>query len=590
MSSIKEKSKVGHPVRGTLPHSGEGTKDAPVSGGSIFDDLQDFDSAADDQLPDSAGSRARNLEALLDVSKAINSTLVLDEILRRVMRHAIAFLNAERGFLMLLDDAGGLQVRTAYNINKESLDSAEDFLISRSVADRVATRGESEYTSNAQEDPRYAHQKSVAELNLRFIICVPLKVKDRVIGVCYLDNQSRAGLFGKNDLRLFELFAEQAAIAIENAKLYERLLSLTRYNENVVNKTPVGIFVIDEQFRILTINDTAEQIWRSPDDLWDRRELVEQKRSLLDILPAQDRSWWERTLTDVLRGRKPLAKDKYFLTRGGREMVLTLKISPLNGLENETPRIIVVAEDITEKVVLEKYVILSEKMVAKGEMAASIGHELNNHLEILSAHSELLPLHLERNQFDKLASSCTKIQDSVDAMARFTRGLMDYTQVDTELVEHDLKDLIEEHLFTLRPLRVFTNVRFVCELQSDLPAVKLDAGQIHSVLLNLYNNAVDATHEDRPLEIRVTVQHLPELQMVEMIVCDNGSGIPPNVMERLFEPRFTTKRGGHGLGLSNCRTVVQNHGGTIQAETELGQGTTFTVRLPAYRPYASFDS
>jgi len=562
------------------------------TGSSIFDDLSELDAehAGSGGVKEVSGSRSRNLEALLDISKAINSTLVLDEILSRVMKHAIAFLNAERGFLMLLDESGELRVRTAYNIKKESLDTAEDFQISRSVANRVAARGESEYTSNAQEDPRYAHQKSVAELNLRFIICVPLKVKDRVIGVCYLDNQSRAGLFGKSDLRLFELFAEQAAIAIENAKLYGRLLSLTRYNENVVNKTPVGIIVVDSQFRVLTINDTAEQIWRCPDSLWDGKSLVAEGHTLLEILPLQDRPWWQRALTDVLRGHKPLAKDKYFLTIGGRETALSLKISPLNGITGEELKMIIVAEDITEKVILEKYVILSEKMVAKGEMAASIGHELNNHLEILSAHSELLPLHLERNRLDKLGESCTKIQESIDAMARFTRGLMDYTQIDTELVEHDLKSLIEEHLFTIKPLRTFANVHFTCDFGADVPHVRLDAGQIHSVLLNLYNNAVDAACETRPMEIQVAGSYLPSDNVVEITVADNGVGIARDVMERLFESRFTTKKGGHGLGLSNCRTIIQNHGGTIHAETRPGEGTTFFIRLPASRPYASFDS
>jgi len=234
------------------------------------------------------GMRSENLEALLDVSKAINSTLDLDEILKRVMKHAIELLNAERGFLMLLDDNDHLQVRTAHNINKELLTSQEDLAISRSVADRVAAKGQSEYTSNAQEDPRYAHQKSVAELNLRFIICVPLKIKEKVIGVCYLDNQSRARLFGKSDLRLFELFAEQAAIAIENAKLYGRLLSLTRYNENVVNKTPVGICVVDHQSRIITFNATAEQIFRSPDAAWTASSLVSENALFVDILPSTE--------------------------------------------------------------------------------------------------------------------------------------------------------------------------------------------------------------------------------------------------------------------------------------------------------------
>jgi two-component system, NtrC family, sensor kinase len=534
--------------------------------------------------------RARDLEAVLDISKAINSTLVLDEILQRVMRHAIDLLHAERGFLMLLDDRGHLQFRIAHNIRKEALDTEEDFRISRSIADRVAARGESEYTSNAQEDPRYAHQRSVAELNLRFIICVPLKVKDKVIGVCYLDNQSRAGLFGKSDLRLFELFSEQAAIAIENAKLYERLLSLKRYNENVVNKSPVGICVVDSDLRVLTFNDAAERIFHAPHDAWDAKSMVDEHQPLLDVIPAADRQWWQRSLGEVMERLKPLVKDKYFVTIGGSEMVLSIKISPLNGVKGERPKIIVVTEDITEKMILEKYVLLSEKMVAKGEMAAAIGHEINNHLEILTAHAELLPLHVKNNKLEKLPDSCAKILDSIDRMTRFTRGLMDYSQVDTDLVEYNLKDLVEEHLFTVRPLRRFATVQFQTDFDPDLPLVKLDVGQMQSVLLNLYNNAIDAAKEGESPRIDIAVAYRIEEQIVELRVTDHGCGIPPDTLPRMFEPRFTTKKTGHGLGLANCRTIVQNHGGTITVGSTFGVSTTFTVRLPARPSYSTFES
>ncbi|HEX9750141.1 MAG TPA: ATP-binding protein [candidate division Zixibacteria bacterium] len=559
---------------------------------SIFDDLSDLDrpSKGTAESGEPPTLRPRNLEALIDISKAINSTLVLDEILKRVMNHAIELLNAERGFLMLLDDEGELKVRIAHNIKKESLSSAADLQISRTVADRVAAKGQSEYTSNAQEDSRYAGSRSVAELDLRFIICVPLKLRERVIGVCYLDNQSRAGLFGKSDLRLFELFAEQAAIAIENAKLYERLLSLTRYNENVVNKTPLGIVVVDDQLRMITINDAAQQIWRSPDRLWDARQMVDESRSLLDIVPESDRPWWEHTLSEVLSGHKPLTKDKYFLKIGGRESVLSIKISPLNGIEGEKQKMIIVTEDITEKVVMEKFVNLSERMVAKGEMAASIGHELNNHLEILSAHAELLPIHLRANHLGKISESCQKIQDSIDAMARFTRGLMDYIQLDTELVEQNVQEVIEEHLFTLRPLRAFASVRFHCDFRPELPPVKLDVGQIHSVLLNLYNNAVEAAQPGRPLQVDIAAQTCTDEPCIELTIHDNGQGMSAEVRQRLFEPRFTTKKDGHGLGLANCRKIIENHGGTIRCESRAGQGTTFFIRLPISQTYSSFDS
>jgi transcriptional regulator with GAF, ATPase, and Fis domain len=209
--------------------------------------------ADEKKSPTSESGRVRrdDLEALLDISKAINSTLVLDDILQMVMRRASKLLRAERGFLMLKDEEDNLQFKTAHNICKESL-TKEDFRISMSIANSVAKTGKSIYTSDAQHDERYSKQKSIVELDLKSIMCVPLKSKERIVGILYLDNSSKSNIFLQSDLYLFELFAGQAAMAIENAKLYENLLAMKIYNENVVKKTPVGIVVVDNNLRITT--------------------------------------------------------------------------------------------------------------------------------------------------------------------------------------------------------------------------------------------------------------------------------------------------------------------------------------------------
>lgn len=588
MGDIKDKSgKI--KIKGTQPSKPNFDDTAP----SIFDMVPPIvPPTANAGLDAESGGgmiRTRNLEALLDVSKAINSTLDLDEILKRVMKHAIELLNAERGFLMLLDEENQLKIRIAHNINKESLETTEDLAISRSVADRVATKGQSEYTSNAQEDPRYSHQKSVVALNLRFIICVPLKTKEKVIGVCYLDNQTRAGLFGKSDLRLFELFAEQAAIAIENAKLYGRLLSLTRYNENVVNKTPVGICVVDDQFRVITFNLAAESIFHSPDASWTGTGLVSNHSAFTEILPFEERIVWQDMLTEVLATHKPLAKDKHFLTIAGRKTVLSLKVSPLNGIAGEVPKIIIVVEDRTERTTIEEYLIRSEQMVEKAQAVRNIAHEMNNHLTTMSFSAELMPIHLKNNRVADVATGCDRILRGIDDMRRYTESLMEDAKFETKLVECHIKDIIEEHLFTIRPDRNFKPVKFITEFDSGLPLVRLDAGHVKSVLYNLYKNAVEATTA-RVCEIRVHAGYDATDNMIVLTVRDNGPGISPEVLVGIFETARTTKADGHGLGLLNCKTIIENHGGTIKVDSSPAGGTTFTLRLPVHHPYESFES
>ncbi|MFH1335163.1 MAG: GAF domain-containing protein, partial [Candidatus Zixiibacteriota bacterium] len=375
--------------------------------------------------PDSARVRRDDLEALLDISKAINSTLILDDILQMVMRRASKLLRAERGFLMLLDEEGHLQFKTAHNISKESL-SKEDFRISMSIANTVAQTGKSIYTSDAQHDERYSKQKSIVELDLKSIMCVPLKSKEKIVGILYLDNSSKSNIFLQSDLYLFELFAGQAAMAIENAKLYENLLSMKIYNENVVNKTPVGIVVVDNNLKITIANRTFREIFKktgwSEDLHRPLRDLF-----LLDLFPPEEKARWKKICYQVLYTGEPFEEAKSYHKFQSEEIALALKVSPLNSHDNRILGLILVIEDITDKVIAEKYLIYSQNLVAKGEMAAYIGHELNNYLTIIMNNAELLSMNLKKGDLVKLERNAKAIQENVDRMKRFTEGMVDFS-------------------------------------------------------------------------------------------------------------------------------------------------------------------
>jgi sigma-B regulation protein RsbU (phosphoserine phosphatase) len=160
------------------------------------------------------------LTLLYHLSQAFNSSLDLDEVLNRVMDEIIAAVGAERGFVMLREADGGLVFRAARGIDQKTIDEPQ-FHISRSVVEEVAREGQPLLTSDAQRDSRFSSSQSVRGLRLRSILCVPLKIKDRVSGVVYVDNQFRAGIFTEADLELISAIASSAAIAIENARLYQ---------------------------------------------------------------------------------------------------------------------------------------------------------------------------------------------------------------------------------------------------------------------------------------------------------------------------------------------------------------------------------
>jgi phosphoserine phosphatase RsbU/P len=161
-----------------------------------------------------------HLSLLYHLSQTFNSSLDLDEVLNHVMDEVILALNAERGFIMLRDDKGELVFRTARGIDQNTIQDP-NFQISRSVVDQVARSGQPVLTSDALRDDRLSMRESVVALGLRSLLIVPLQVKQETIGVIYVDNRFQIGIFTPDDLELLKAIAVNAAIAIENARLYQ---------------------------------------------------------------------------------------------------------------------------------------------------------------------------------------------------------------------------------------------------------------------------------------------------------------------------------------------------------------------------------
>jgi putative nucleotidyltransferase with HDIG domain len=179
------------------------------------------------------------LRALMNVGQVMNSSTGLRGVLEEVMDSLIALMRAERGFLMLREPDGELAVRIARGIAQINLDE-ETFKVSRSVVRKVIESNAPVLTTNAQADPRFDAQMSIAMYQLRSILCVPLKLKHELIGVLYVDNRAHSGRFTENDLELISAFADQAAVAIDSARMFEDLQESHRELERAYQATLEG--------------------------------------------------------------------------------------------------------------------------------------------------------------------------------------------------------------------------------------------------------------------------------------------------------------------------------------------------------------
>lgn len=226
--------------------------------------------------------------------------------------------------------------------------------------------------------------------------------------------------------------------------------------------------------------------------------------------------------------------------------------------------------------------IRTERMAAKGEMAAEIGHELNNYLAAISGRAQMILMSVPGDAEPRLVKSAQIIYENTANMAALTAGLMSAAHKETQRRPSRLNDLIQKTIEFVRPQNRFDGIRFDLDLDDAIPVSSIDPGQIQQVLLNLFTNAADALKEAGAEDkvIHVETRHDPERGHAVITVNDNGCGMTSDVAARIFEPTFTTKEKGHGFGLSTSYRIIENHHGRISVESRPGEGATFTVQLP----------
>ncbi len=287
------------------------------------------------------------LRALAETSALINSSLGLDEVLNSVIDTVIRLTGAERGYIMLRDEETGEMVfRIARNLNQETIEKGS-FIVSQSVVNKVAETGAPVLTTNAQDDPRFANHESVLSYSLLSILCVPLKVKDTVTGVVYADNSIRAGLFAESELELLYAFANQAAIAIENARRTEGVRATLRevteqqeLLENTFASVASGVITTDLHDNIIIYNQAAENIFSIPFD-------QALNMPLDTALPPLGDEFYERFKAVHQEGSNQ--EIELAPTINGRGQVyLDMRLSPLKTHEQTTQGVTILIDDLTE--------------------------------------------------------------------------------------------------------------------------------------------------------------------------------------------------------------------------------------------------
>ena len=303
------------------------------------------------------------LQALAETTQAVNSSLHLDEVLLIVMDTIVGLTGAERGFLMLMDPQGEMVTHIARNWEQESIQEP-DYAISRTIIDQVIRTGETVLTTNARLDSRFGSQESIVTHNLRSILCVPLRVKEELIGVLYADNRIRSGIFTVSDKELLTIFANQAAVAIENARLYgsihatlAEVVELKDLLDNIFTSMGSAVITVDIQEQVLQSNNAAESMLGLS-----KLDII--GRNLDDLIPSLARDLHPH-IEEVIRSDQPIRElDLSHHMPGSGQVEWRVNLSPLKDADQTTRGVALVLDDMTERRKLEGQRRLLERMVS----------------------------------------------------------------------------------------------------------------------------------------------------------------------------------------------------------------------------------
>ncbi|MEW6279221.1 MAG: ATP-binding protein [Candidatus Eremiobacterota bacterium] len=495
------------------------------------------------------------LLALYEIGRALNSTLELSELLQRILAAIVPLFDAEAGSIMLIE-GNALSIKAATGLSQEIIESTR-VPLGQGIAGWVAQTGEVLLLNGKVEDPRFRGLVERSD-EIASSLCTPLRHRDRITGVLMV-RRSAHSLFTMDQMDFFASVADQAALAIENARLFRDAVERAdqvererRKSDTILASMADGVVVSDLQGLILHSNQRAAGLLTGGP--------VEGR--LPDLLPSLA---FDHIIGLVTRGQGPYEGE----LRLGTEQVLRVTATALG-----SQGVVFLFHDETERARIERM---------KSEFLSMVSHELKTPITTIQAFLELLiyrefPPERRRHFLEISLQEGRRLQKLIEdilELARLESGRFRLSRTSCnllELIESILPGYVER----------FPRHRFLVNVDGPLPLVEVDTTLLAQALTNLISNAVKYSPEGGDITLRLR----QEGARIACSVSDQGIGIPKDKIPYIFEKFYrvdnslTRETGGTGLGLANARYIVESHGGSIWAESEVGRGSVFTLALP----------
>ena len=546
------------------------------------------------------GDRYSMRTGIQDFGRMLAQTTALPSLLDALTRRLADLLSVQRVGIFVMDDRAPAGFRMAHSLGIDGEivlpPNTRDLLRTRSLgrgfvshddllAGGAALAETDDYREEAGDDgvrlgasvnaSRTARLAGVSDLYY-YLPCV---VRDRTVAIIGLGRTAAGALLTSEDTELLRALSGYVAVAIDNSLLYrsemekaEELARLKEFSENIIQSVSVGIVVVDLDGRITTWNSAVEEMFGV---------------AFTEAIGCDAASVLDPDLIDAVQrvsGRLDWAVDSprhLYKCRlrcpDGSEVTVNVSVAPFENAPGVLSGTIMVLENVTERMLLEQQLMEREKLSSIGLLAAGVAHEVNTPLAGISSYSQMLLQQVPED--DPRHQLLQKIQAQTVRASGIVSNLLNFSRTsDTRFSELDLNHVLDDTLQLLDPQLRNSKVEVVKHFGSDLATGWGNGSKLQQVFMNLILNARDAM----PGGGKLVIQSRQVESSLVIDFKDNGMGIAPENIARIYDPFFTTKDVGQGtgLGLALSYGIIQEHGGRIFVESRPGEGAHFTIKLP----------
>ena len=544
------------------------------------------------QMEDELLARRRELAALYDIATTASHSFDRNVVLGIALDRLIRISGADAGGMFLRTN-GSAKLWTTQGFgptfNRRAGAAPEDSGLLRQVTQSAAP-----WILPQLPSPSDILGQALSEEGVGSIAVVPLLAHGEGAGTVLLAAR-RPQAFDTKDIPLFEVVGAQIGVAIKNARLFQelgetvqRLDDTKLFSESVFQNMTNGLITVDAAGRVTSVNRAAQQILGLS-------AATVTGQPLLQVLDTPDSL--SNMISQVLRLGTTFAGFEIVLTRPDeREVPLRQSLAPLRNDEGRIVGAVLVFDDLSEQRSMEEERQRLDRLALLGEMSAIIAHEIRNPLAAISTGIQYL---LEQIPADDPArDTLTLMRQENERLNQLLEDVLLMSRPPRLQAVCSITHILDDVLGRAHATAALNGIRIVRQFSPDTPTVRGDAMRLEQAMSNLIANAIQAMPEGGLLTVRTrketarpgdgAMQLAPERTVTPLSgpwavieIEDTGAGIPSGDLPRIFSPFFTTKRSGTGLGLTITQRIVGEHGGEVTVRSNAGQGTLFTVRLPA---------